>query len=116
MLAEAFTGVEVRTARTGFVRALGSERPGLAAFAGEAARVLADPKAPHTMRRDASRALDEALDRIEDADAWQGRYLGQLRRQAAVEKVKIERNSTQGLFLEVPANTPVPAGAAGSRR
>ncbi len=106
MLAQAGGGV--RTARTGFLRALGRERPGLVAFADEAAQVLADPKAPHTMRRDASGALEEALERIEDAEAWQGRYLSQLRHQAALDKVKIERNSTQGLFLEVPANTPVP--------
>jgi DNA mismatch repair protein MutS len=99
----------VGTARTGFLRSLGRERSALAAFAMEAARVLADVETPHTIRRGASPVLDQALAQIEDAEAWQSRYLKRLRQQADLEKVKIERNNTQGLFLEVPVNTVVPA-------
>jgi len=100
---------DVSNARTSFVRALGRQRPTLSAFDTEAARVLADPETTHAIRHGVSPALDQALERIEDAEAWQGRYLDRLRQHSALDRVKIERNSTQGLFIEVPANTPVPA-------
>ena len=96
-------------ARTSFLRGLGHPRARLAAFAEQAARVLADdPDQACPVKRRASPRLDEALDRLEAAAAWQQRYLDQLRRGRALERLKLERSSTQGLFLEVPANTPVP--------
>ncbi|MDQ3699291.1 MAG: hypothetical protein M3442_00035 [Chloroflexota bacterium] len=109
----------VAGARAPFLRALGNSRPKLAAFAERAAAVLpaADPRdgiaadaAPgQPVRPQASPTLAPALDRLHQARSWQGRYLEQLRRQPALGKVKLERTSTQGLFLEVPVNTPVPA-------
>jgi DNA mismatch repair protein MutS len=36
-------------------------------------------------------------------------YVDRLRRQPGLSRVKLEQNSTQGLFLEVPLNTRVPA-------
>ena len=36
-------------------------------------------------------------------------YVDRLRRQPGLARVKLEQNSTQGLFLEVPLNTRVPA-------
>src|SRR5207248_3413085 len=45
---------------------------------------------------------------VREARAWQARYVEQLRRQAALGRLKLERSSTQGLFLEVPVNTKVP--------
>lgn len=98
----------VSTARSSFLGALGRERLTLSAFATEAARVLAEPGTTHPIRHGASPALDQALDRIADAEAWRGRYLDRLRQESNLDRVKIERNSTQGLFIEVPANTRVP--------
>ena len=55
-----------------------------------------------------------------DARRWQSTYVERLRRQPGLSRVKLEQNSTQGLFLEVPLNTRVPVrvdrGAAASRR
>src|SRR6185437_13307325 len=99
----------VSRASTAFLRALGRERPLLGAFATEAARILAEPGSTHPVRRGASTALDDALDQLEYGEAWQGRYLDRLRQQAGLERVKVERSATQGLFLEVPVNTLVPA-------
>ena len=99
----------VSRANTSFLRALGRERPLLGAFGTEAARILAEPGSAHPVRRGASAALDDALDQLEHSEAWQGRYLDRLRQQAGLERVKVERSATQGLFLEVPVNTPVPA-------
>jgi DNA mismatch repair protein MutS len=96
------------SARTAFLRGLGRPRARLAAFAEQAARVLADPEEAGPVKRQASPRLDEALDRLEAAAAWQQRYLDQLRHGRGLERLKLERTSTQGLFLEVPANTPVP--------
>src|SRR5262249_14240239 len=95
--------------RSAFLRALGRQRPALAAFATAATRVLADPDSTDTVRRGASPALDRARERIEDAEVWQARYLDRLRQQSGLDRVKIERNSTQGLFIEVPANSAVPS-------
>ncbi|MGH2347070.1 MAG: MutS-related protein, partial [Chloroflexota bacterium] len=44
----------------------------------------------------------------QEAQSWQAHYLAGLRRLPGMTKLKLERTSSQGLFLEVPANTPVP--------
>jgi DNA mismatch repair protein MutS len=109
----------VAGARDPFLRALGRPRPGLAAFAVRAAAVLPDPGQPAApgeaapgpaapVRPDASPALAAARGRLERAGAWQTRYVEGLRRLPALTRLKLERTSTQGLFLEVPANTAVP--------
>jgi DNA mismatch repair protein MutS len=100
----------VATARTSFVRGLGRARPRLADAADRIARTLAEPGSDQPVRPGVSPALDDALARLRDAAAWQQRYLAQLRRGPGLERLKLERTSTQGLFLEVPANTKVPAG------
>jgi DNA mismatch repair protein MutS len=99
---------QVAAARTPFLRGLGRPRARLAIFAEQADGVLAAPEETLPVKRRASPRLDEALDRVEAAAAWQQRYLDQLRRRQGLERLKLERTSTQGLFLEVPANTPVP--------
>jgi DNA mismatch repair protein MutS len=101
-------GPVVAAARTPFLRGLARPRPRLAAFADQAGRILADPEAASPVRRQASPRLDEASGRLEGAAAWQERYLAELRQTTGLERLKLERTSTQGLFLEVPANTPVP--------
>jgi DNA mismatch repair protein MutS len=98
----------VSGARSGFLRALGRERPALAGFAAEARHILPEPQTPHAVRQGASPALDDALAQIDDAEAWQRRYLERLRLQPGLDKARLERTSTQGLFLEVPVNTEVP--------
>ncbi len=106
-------GRAVAGTRAPFLRALGNRRPQLAAFAVRAAAVLpADDvqgAVPHPVRPQASPALAQALARLDRARSWQGRYVEELRRRPGLGKVKLERTSTQGLFLEVPVNTPVPA-------
>jgi DNA mismatch repair protein MutS len=97
-------------ARTSFLRGLARSRPRLAEFAEHAARVLADPAAAHPIARGVSPRLDAALERVEGAAGWQQKYLDGLKRQTRIERLKIQRTSTQGLFLEAPANTPVPVG------
>ncbi len=56
----------------------------------------------------ASRPGAASSTRPSSPTAWQARYLDGLRRQPGLGKVKLERTSTQGLFLEVPVNTAVP--------
>lgn len=101
--------------RSGFLRALGRPRPALKRFAERAAAVLA-PGAAGTaagedrpFRAAASPELAEALARLDRARAWQAAYVERLRRQPGLGRVKLEQTATQGLFLEVPLNTPVPA-------
>ena len=95
------------TARSGFLRALGRPRPDLADFA-ERAAVLAPSGAERPFRAASSPALAEALGRLDDARAWQAAYVERLKRRPSLGRVKLERTSTQGLFLEVPTNTTVP--------
>ncbi|HET8631828.1 MAG TPA: hypothetical protein VFL91_30760, partial [Thermomicrobiales bacterium] len=95
-------------AETPFLRALGKGRPGLAAFAARAGDVLPETEGEGAVRPEASPALAAATARLQGARDWQARYLAGLRRRRGLDRVKLERTSTQGLFLEVPANTPVP--------
>ncbi|HEX2033905.1 MAG TPA: DNA mismatch repair protein MutS [Chloroflexota bacterium] len=100
----------VAAARTPFIRALANRRPALAGFATHAASILpAEDEAEGEVSAQASPRLAEARQRMEGAARWQARYVEQLRRQPGLGKVKLERTTTQGLFLEVPLNTPVPS-------
>jgi DNA mismatch repair protein MutS len=99
----------VASCRSTFLRMLAKPRPLLAAFAEKAAATLAPPEASQPIRMDASPELALALADIEEAMAWQSRYIIELQRLAGLTKVKLERTSTQGMFLEVPVNTVVPA-------
>ena len=100
-------------AQTPFLRALGNARPGLTGFAARARAVLPEPGEAEVagagpVRPDASPALAAALARLGAARDWQAQYVEGLRRRRTLGRVKLERTSTQGLFLEVPANTEVP--------
>jgi DNA mismatch repair protein MutS len=96
-------------ARSPFLRALGRPRPGLASFAEFAGTVLAADDADGAVRPEASPALAEALGQVRGAADWQTRYVARLRALPGLGRVKLERTGTQGLFLEVPTNTTVPA-------
>ena len=100
----------VAGAESPFLRALGTRRPGLADFGHRVAAVLAPPSQGdgHPIRPAASQSLAAALAEVDGAAAWQERYLSQLRRLPGLSKVKLERSATQGFYLEVPVNTPVP--------
>ena len=110
-----------------FLRALGRPRPALAEFAERAGAALTPTgggtrggasrsggpggqagQEERPFRVSASPDLAEALTRLDRARAWQGSYVERLRRQPGLSRVKLEQNSTQGLFLEVPLNTRVP--------
>jgi DNA mismatch repair protein MutS len=100
------------------LRALGRPRPPLAEFAERAEAALAPSNVTSNgaggagdrpFRASASPDLAEALTRLDQAHAWQARYVERLRRQPGLARVKLEQNSTQGLFLEVPLNTRVPS-------
>ncbi|HEY3110549.1 MAG TPA: DNA mismatch repair protein MutS [Chloroflexota bacterium] len=91
------------------LRALGKERRLMAYYARDAERLLPEPGADGLVRPDASPALAEAHRRVREAAAWQASYLADLRRQRGLERARIDRTSTQGLFIKVPANTRVPA-------
>ena len=104
-VARATTGVAVP-----FLRALGRERPALAAVAIRIAAVVAQGGEGGPLRPDASPALAAALAATHAATAWQADYVAQLRKTPGLAKVQLARTSTQGLFLEVPTNTPVPTG------
>ncbi|MGE3270187.1 MAG: DNA mismatch repair protein MutS, partial [Chloroflexota bacterium] len=99
--------------RSPFLRALGRSRPALAAFAERAADALwpagTAGDADRPFRASASPGLNEALGHLEQARLWQTAYLDRLRRLPGLARLKLEQNSTQGLFLEVPLNTRVPA-------
>jgi hypothetical protein len=70
--------------------------------------VLAEPAATHPNARGVYPRLDPALERVDSAAGWQQQYLEDVKRQTGLERLKIQRTSTQGLFLEVPVNSPVP--------
>ncbi|MFN8512959.1 MAG: DNA mismatch repair protein MutS [Chloroflexia bacterium] len=91
-----------------FLRVLGRPRPGLAAFAEFANDVLSSDDEEGTVRQ----GLAQRWPRRPSACA--ARPTGRRAtcppaRPAQPERVKLERTGTQGLFLEVPTNTPVPA-------
>ncbi|HXT34375.1 MAG TPA: DNA mismatch repair protein MutS [Chloroflexota bacterium] len=98
----------VRPFQSPFLRALGKARPGLAKFAEQARAILAPPESGDTVLAAASPALTEATQLKREALAWQASYLNRLRRLPGLGKLKVERTGAQGLFLEVPVNTPVP--------
>jgi len=91
-----------------FLRTLGRPRPLMTAFAAEAGRILAPADSEHAILPGAEPELVEALRQVDEATAWQNAYVAGIRRTTGIAKVKIERTSTQGMFLETPANTPVP--------
>ena len=95
--------------RSAFLRGLGRERPALAAFAARAAASLAEAGGEHSLRPESSSDLAEALAARREATAWQRRYEDDLRRTPGLGKLRLKSTSTQGLFLEVPTNTRVPA-------
>ncbi len=97
------------TSRVPFLRALGRERPALTAVAARVVATLAPADASGPVRPEASPALAAALAATSAAAAWQADYIADLRRLSGLGKVQLSRTSTQGLFLEVPVNTPVPA-------
>ncbi len=99
----------VAGATSSFLRALGKPRPALTAFAGSAWDVLAPADAAVPIDPGADPALREAMDAVEDAAKWQAEYLAATRRQPGLARTKLEQSATQGLFLEVPVNTKVPA-------
>ncbi|HWE61042.1 MAG TPA: DNA mismatch repair protein MutS, partial [Chloroflexota bacterium] len=101
-------GAATARSRSSFVRALARERPALTAFAARADAVLAPPESAESIRPEASAELTAAIAARHAATTWQARYVEQLRRQPGLAKLKLERTNTQGLFLEVPANTGVP--------
>ena len=94
--------------RSPFLRALGKARPGLARFAEQTRAILAPPESGDTVLAAANPALAEATRLKHEALAWQASYLHRLRRLQGLGKLKVERTGAQGLFLEVPVNTPVP--------
>jgi DNA mismatch repair protein MutS len=98
----------VRPYQSPFLRALGKIRPGLAEFAEQARAILAPPESGETVFAAASPALSEATQLKREALTWQASYLSRLRRLPGLGKLKVERTGAQGLFLEVPVNTPVP--------
>ncbi len=100
----------VQGCRSSFLRGLGNPRAELAGFSARATAVLAPAGSDAAIRDDAGPDLAAARRDLRAALAWQAGYLDELRRLPNLGKVKLERNSTQGLFLEVPVNTPVPAG------
>ena len=91
-----------------FLRGLGRPRPRLLAFAQEAARVLAAEGEPRDINPRADPDLESALADVEAAARWRDDYLILVRRTTGLARVRIDRSATQGFFLEVPANTPVP--------
>jgi len=98
-------------ARSSFLRSLGTPRRALASFAERAAQVLPpddEEERARPVRGEASPGLAQALIQLTRTSEWQTRYLGELRRLPGLGKVKLERTTTQGLFLEVPVNTSVP--------
>lgn len=100
----------VAPARARFLRSLGEPRPALTHFAEQASLVLAESGSSGPLRPEASPLLAEATARLEAAVAWQAAYQEELRRQPGLSKAALARTSTQGLVLEVPINTRVPAG------
>jgi DNA mismatch repair protein MutS len=92
-----------------FLRALGRDRPTLAAVAAQVVATLATAGDAGPVRPEASPALAAALAATRAAATWQADYVAGLRRETGLGKVQLARTSTQGLFLEVPANTLVPA-------
>jgi DNA mismatch repair protein MutS len=107
--AAAELGPVVAAAGAPFLRALGKERRLMAHYARDAERLLPEPGADGLVRPDANPTLAAAHRRAREAAEWQAGYLVQLRRGAGLERARIDRTSTQGLFIEVPANTRVPA-------
>jgi DNA mismatch repair protein MutS len=104
----AMLGPMLARAQTSFLRGLARARPMMSQFNTQAQRVLADPQAGYPIARGVSDRLDEALDRLDGAARWQQQFLHRMREAAATDRLKLDRTSTQGFFLEVPVNTPVP--------
>ncbi len=101
-------GDVVQSASTPFLRGLARPRARLVNAAREIGRTLAPSGDAQPIQPGVSADLDAALRARERAAAWEREYVLTLRQEPGLERVKLERTSTQGLFLEVPANTPVP--------
>jgi DNA mismatch repair protein MutS len=101
--------LSTQSCTSSFLRALGRPRLALSAFAQEAARLLAPEESPHAIDPRADPDLEQALSDIDAAARWRDEYVTSIRRATGIARVRIERSATQGLFLETPANTPVPA-------
>jgi DNA mismatch repair protein MutS len=107
-VAAACLGRVVAGAGAPFLRSLGRERPRLRDYAARAEQLLPASAADGRVRSDASPELAEAHRRVQAAAAWRAAYLAELRQRRGLDKARIDRTSTQGYFIEVPANTAVP--------
>jgi DNA mismatch repair protein MutS len=91
-----------------FLRGLGRPQPLLAAFAHAADAILAPDAGGQPVLAAASPELARARRAVDEAAAWQTRFLAELRRATGITRLRLDRSSTQGLYLETPANTAVP--------
>ncbi len=71
---------------------------------------LADPEASRPIRPTCSRAYDHAVRAVEEQRAALDETVAELRRRTGIARLRLEQTAAQGWFIEVPANTPVPAG------
>jgi DNA mismatch repair protein MutS len=99
----------VAGAASSFLRALGKPRPALTAFAASAWSILAPRDSKNSINVRADPDLREAMKALDDAAKWQAEYLSSTRRLPGLAKLKLEQSATQGLYFEVPVNTPVPS-------
>jgi DNA mismatch repair protein MutS len=101
-------GEAVESARGSFLRGLARPRPGLVDAAAQIARTLAPAGTAQQIQPNVSAELDAALLQQQESATWERQYLSGLRLKPGLERLRLDRTPTQGLFLEVPANTPVP--------
>ncbi len=71
---------------------------------------LADAEASRPIRPGYSAAYDDAVRAVEERRTALEGLVTTLRRKSGIAKLRFDQTATQGWFLEVPANTVVPAG------
>jgi DNA mismatch repair protein MutS len=98
----------VEGAGSSFVRALARPRPALTAYSGRAWTILSPNNTSGVINLDADPELRDAMKALETGAKWQAAYLASSRRLPGLAKLKLEQTATQGLYFEVPVNTPVP--------
>lgn len=101
---------QLRSSPSSFLRTVGRVPPEVNAALDAIRATLADAGAPRPIRTGYSSAYDEAVRAVEEGRADLETLFTALRRKSGIAKLRLDQTAAQGWFLEVPANTPVPAG------
>lgn len=100
---------ELKNSPSSFLRTAGRLPAEVRAALAVIQATLAETPSPRPIRAGYSATYDEAVQAVEKARKALDHLVTTLRRKSGIARLRLDQTAAQGWFLEVPANTPVPA-------